>query len=203
MEKLFELKKQRDELAEKFRKLYSYARQETQDELEKICNEIKSLSDKTFIPAKTLRYKYDETTRETSKIVEDVLIVPSKNEKFNNFFRWAIDYMEYLDKWTPVYHVRNHYPYSRRIKNSLDIYGAAYENLFVDDFVYTTTNGNLGLCIGSIKMDPWNTNFGCCLTGNVHANILGNTEYLLCEKGVIKKCFSCFSYHDERTVGKL
>ena len=201
LQRAFELRTERDNLAEKFRKLREYACKQTQNKLDEICNEIESLADDSCVTAKFLWYSYDDKTRETTEHVERCKIIPSDNEDFNKFFVWCLKKMEYLDKWSPVYHVHDRFPYSRRIKNSLDIYEAVKTNLFVDDFVYKTWDGNIAICLGNIKQNPWHTRHNCCLTSNGHP-IAHLTAYIW-RDGKVYEYFSCMGYADEKKIGEL
>lgn len=151
----YALREKRNELVKKFNKNYADATQETQDAMEAICAEIETLMDNDCFEVEF--HKFDQALNNPQRIITKGKIIPSANEEYNKFFRFAIGYMNKVAEYTPIIHAHDHYPYRRKIEHSFDFLQGAYKNQFVDDFVYKTAHGEMAIKLGDIKMNCYHT----------------------------------------------
>lgn len=158
----YALREKRNELAKMFRKNYEDATQETQDAMEAICAEIDTLMDDDCIEVEF--HKFDQDVENPQRIISKGRIIPSANEEYNKFFRFAIGYMNKVSEYTPVIHAHDHYPYRRKVEHSFDFMQGAYKNQFVDDFVYKTAQGEMGIKLGNLKKNCYHTLYNEVLT---------------------------------------
>lgn len=220
---------ERNDLVEKFNKRKSYAVQGTQDRMDEICRQIDSLMTEdnsievTFLEYGVVRYtqsqidelkakgeylfrytkKADGMYDHTEKILKQGRVILSDDDEKNRFFLFCIGYHKYLDEYTPFYHIHDHYPcYPHKIQNSLDIYEGTYKNQFVDDFVYTTANGELAIKYGNKRVDSWNTAYDCVLTTSINANLFSNSPALISKnRKEVQRYEGNRWYHTNRMIG--
>lgn len=227
---IFALLTERNDLAEKFRKEYDYAKQSTQDRMDAICNEIEGLMNTensievTFMDIIRHEYTKEEYNRYVAenpkeeyqfygsysdapyryeKVRKQGRVILSDDAEKNRFFLFCIGYNGDLEEYTSIYHIHDHYPYSpHKIRKSLDIYGGAYRNQFVDDYVYLTANGELGIKYGNKKRGS-NTLFDCVLTSNMSASPFNHNATLISvNRKKVQRYEGSMWYHTNRIVGE-
>jgi len=198
-ERIIQLRDERAALIETFRKRFDKAVMETQEQVDAIDERIAALmTDEKSIPVVFMHYEDKE------RVESEGRLLLSDDEERNRFFRFCIGYHKELDEYTPFYHIHDHYPYNpHKIEKSLDIRAGAYRNLFVDDYVYKTVNGELAVKFGNLKMDSWNTAYECVLTTEAHANPFSSTATLISvDHRKVQRYEGNAWYHRNRIIGE-